>query len=321
VLAEVLQLRQWVTFHPLQQRLAETVELDELTARSPEPVARFESAAHATFTYLRAADPIRLAESLELARWLARRIDRPVTEWMLALRESAPAMLACRFREAEALIARSFELGTQTAQPDAFLQRSVQTFWLEFESVDVETQRSDMRKLAMYAEKMPLLSWPSLAFRFADLSMLKESESLFLKIQAATTEFPGDQLWLWNTCQMASLAIRFAPQLREKYLAALVGHCGQIANTVFGSVGAVDRYVGQLRASLGDAAGAEADFTQAIVIAEKMSAPSWKARTELDLADLLDVEGRFNEAAALRSRAAEAAVRIGLPLVRDRSRS
>jgi DNA-binding SARP family transcriptional activator len=320
VLAEVLQLRQWVAFHPLQQRLAETVELDELTARSSEPVARFESAAHASFTYLRAADPIRLAESLELARWLARRIDRPVTEWMLALRESAPAMLACRFREAEALIARSFELGTQTAQPDAFLQRSVQTFWLEFESVDVETQRSDMRKLAMYAEKMPLLSWPSLAFRFADLSMLKESESLFLKIQAATSEFPGDQLWLWNTCQMASLAIRFAPQLREKYLAALVRHCGQIANTVFGSVGAVDRYVGQLRASLGDAAGAEADFAQAIAIAEKMSAPSWKARAELDLADFLDTQGRTGDAAALRSRAEEAADRFGLPVVRDRSR-
>jgi hypothetical protein len=196
----------------------------------------------------------------------------------------------------------------------------VQTFWLEFESVDVETQRSDMRKLAMYAEKMPLLSWPSLAFRFADLSMLKESESLFLKIQAATTEFPGDQLWLWNTCQMASLAIRFAPQLREKYLAALVGHCGQIANTVFGSVGAVDRYVGQLRASLGDAAGAEADFAQAIAIAEKMSAPSWKARAELDLADFLDTQGRTGDAAALRSRAEEAADRFGLPVVRDRSR-
>lgn len=318
VLAEVLQLRQWVAFYPLGQRLTETAELDQLTARSSEPVARFESAAHATFTYLRAADPVKLEESLELARWLARRIDRPVTEWMLALRESAPAMLACRFSEAEALIARSFELGTQTAQPDAYLQRSVQTFWLQFESVAVETQRADMVNLAKYAEKMPPLSWPSLAFRFADLSMLEESELLFLKVQATTAEFPRDQLWLWNTCQMASLAVRFAPQLRENYLAELVGHCGEIANTVFGSVGAVDRYVGQLRASLGDAAQAEGDFVRAIAIAEKMFAPSWKARAELDLADLLVCDARLDEATVLRKQAGETADRVGLPVVRYR---
>jgi hypothetical protein len=107
-------------------------------------------------------------------------------------------------------------------------------------------------------------------------------------------------------------------QLREHYLAELVGHCGQIANTVFGSVGAVDRYVGQLRASLGDTAQAEADFVRAIVIAEKMSAPSWKARAELDLADLLAGDARFDEATVLRKRAGEAADLVGLPVVRYR---
>ena len=315
VLSEVLQLRQWVVFYPLERRLEETRELDQLTSTSLEPVARFESAAHATFTYLRAADPVRLEESLELARWLARRIDRPATEWMLVLRESSPAMLACRFEEARALIVRSFELGTQTAQPDAFLQRSVQTFWLEFESVEVETQRADMIKLVQYVDKMPALSWPSLAFRFADLGLLVEAKDMFALVRATTSELPLDQLWLWNTCQMASLAVRFAPELREGYLNDLLPHCGQMANTVFASVGAVDRYVGQLRASLGDFVNAETDFDAAIAIAARMSAPSWKARAELDLADLLQGLGRNPEADVLRGRAAEAATIVGLPVV------
>jgi DNA-binding SARP family transcriptional activator len=321
VLAEVLQLRQWVVFHPLDQRVAETVELGELTAANSDQSAQFEFAAHATFTYLRAGDPVRLEQSLELARWLARRIDRPATEWMLALRESAPAMLACRFSEAATLIARSFELGTQTSQPDAFLQRSVQTFWLEFESVDVETQRADMGKLVNFVDKMPALSWPSLAFRCADLGMLKESEALFLRVRAASPELPRDQVWLWNTCQMASLAIRFAPELREVYLKSLLAHCGQIANTVFASVGAVDRYVGQLRASLGEHEVAAHDFAKAIALAERMSAPSWKARAQLDLADLLDSVSQPDAAALLRSQAGEVAAAVGLPVVLYRAQS
>ncbi len=319
VLAEVLQLRQWVVFYPLQRRLLETQELDALTANSLEPVARFESAAHATFTYLSAADPFGLEQSLELARWLARRIDRPATEWMLSVRESSPAMLACRFEEAAALIARSFELGTLTAQPDAFLQRSVQTFWLEFETVDVETQRADMLKLAKHADKMPALSWPSLAFRFADLGMLVEAEAMFRLVRATTAELPLDQVWLWNTCQMASLAVRFAPELREQYLNDLLPHCGLIANTVFASVGPVDRYLGQLRASLGDTVNAEVDFMLAIEIANRMSAASWKARAELDLADLLENYTRASEAAALRQGVVEVAARVGLPVVADRA--
>jgi DNA-binding SARP family transcriptional activator len=319
VLAEVLQLRQWVVFYPLERRLQETRELDALTAHSLEPVARFESAAHATFTYLTAADPLGLEQSLELARWLARRIDRPATEWMLCVRESSPAMLACRFEEAAALIARSFELGTQTAQPDAFLQRSVQTFWLEFETVDGATQRADMLKLSKYADKMPVLSWPSLAFRFADLGMLTEAEAMFRLVRATTGELPLDQVWLWNTCQMASLSARFAPELREKYLMDLAPHGGQIATTVFASVGPVDRYVGQLRASVGDVEIAEREFLKAIDVATSMSAASWKARTQLDLADLVSSLGRESEAAVLRERAAEVAANVGLPVVADRA--
>jgi DNA-binding SARP family transcriptional activator len=319
VLAEVLQLRQWVVFYPLERRLQETRELDALTAHSLEPVARFESAAHATFTYLTAADPLGLEQSLELARWLARRIDRPATEWMLCVRESSPAMLACRFEEAAALIARSFELGTQTAQPDAFLQRSVQTFWLEFETVDGPTQRADMLKLSKHADKMPVLSWPSLAFRFADLGMLTEAEAMFRLVRDTTGELPLDQVWLWNTCQMASLSARFAPELREQYLTHLAPHGGQIANTVFASVGPVDRYVGQLRASVGDVEIAESCFLKAIDVATSMSAASWKARTQLDLADLLSGLGRKSEAALLRERAAEVAANVGLPVVADRA--
>jgi DNA-binding SARP family transcriptional activator len=322
LLVNVLQFRQWVVYHPTTARVSEAAELSQLCAQSDDLVGRFETAGHATFTYVRAGDPVLLHESLELARWLARRINRPAVDWMLALRESAVAMLECRFSDTETLIESSFTLGTATAQPDAGLQRNAQIFWLDFETQDVALQRQSLLGLLNYKARMPINTWPSLAFRLQAVGLRDEAEAVFRGLEPDIDDRPHDIMWLWNTCQLASLAIDFSPQLAQGFIEQLEPYRLDIANTVFGGVGPVARFLGLLKVYVGDFDAAESDFALAIGISERMKAWSWRAWAALDLSDLIDWIGpgraENHRPAKLRQDSFEAAQQFGLILIRRR---
>ena len=56
---------------------------------------------------------------------------------------------------------------------------------------------------------------------------------------------------------------------------------------------------GELQLKIGRAELAEADFREAIALAQKMSAKAWELRATMSLARLLDVQGRRDEARAM----------------------
>ncbi len=323
LLVRVLQLRQWVVYHPTSARVSEATELALLCAHSNDLVGRFEAAGHATFTYLRAGEPTLLMESLELARWLAQRINRPAVDWMLALRESAVAMLECRFNDLEGLIESSFTLGTATSQPDAALQQNAQRFWVDFETQEPHLQRESLRGLLKYKDRMPLITWPSYAFRLLAVGLRDEAEAMFRVLEPDIEQRPLDIMWLWNTCQLSSLALEFAPHLVHKLIEQLEPHRLEIANTVFGGVGPVARFLGLMKTYIGSFREAKADLILAREVAERMKAVSWKAWVNLDLADLIDEVDEGNSdlwtSQELRAEAFETAQRIGLCLLRDRA--
>lgn len=310
--AEVLALRQWVIYHPTSVRQAETEELRTIINQSGDVERQFEIAGHAVFTSIRAADPRGARAAIDLARWYAERIDQPLTEWMLAQRESCLAMVESRLDDALAWIDRASVLGTESNQPDATLMYVVQTFWLSYETEEPAAQREELLEAFATVEFWPKLSWPSVAFRCHEAGLASESLDVYNRLAAVNDfAFPRDQIWLWTMCQLAPIAAANDSARVRFFIDALEEHRDEFANMVFSSVGPVARALGLLQAADGNTEQALEDLRLAVEICDRMGATGWAARCRLDLADLVSGE----EAAGLRNRAGLDAETIGLPLV------
>lgn len=320
--AEVLALRQWVIYHPTSVRQAETAELRTIINQSGDLQRQFEIAGHAVFTGIRAADPTATSAAIDLARWYSERIDQPLTEWMLAQRESCLAMVESRLTDAKSWIDRASALGTETNQPDATLMYVVQTFWLAYETGEPAAQRDELLKAIPTIDFWPQLSWASVAFRCHEAGLSTEAVAVYDKISEVNDfEFPRDQIWLWTMCQLAPIAAASDPVRVPFFISALEAHREEFANMVFSTVGPVARPLGLLRAADHNIEGALDDLRLAVEICDRMGAIGWAARCRLDLADVLADSGEADAATALRTRAGLDAETIGLPLVVARASS
>jgi tetratricopeptide (TPR) repeat protein len=100
---------------------------------------------------------------------------------------------------------------------------------------------------------------------------------------------------------VAGLAMRLLPQAQERE-----GAIGDALEAVeqalnFNPEEAVYRpetirILGEIRLKMGQAELAEADFREAITLAQSMSAKAWELRTTISLARLLDQQGKRSEA-------------------------
>jgi DNA-binding SARP family transcriptional activator len=84
------------------------------------------------------------------------------------------------------------------------------------------------------------------------------------------------------------------------------------ANPPEGTIGAIARALGALAALLGRQADAEAHFRRAIEIDTATGARPWRAYAELELAEVLEDDGRNQETQSLRANAAATASELGL---------
>jgi hypothetical protein len=108
-----------------------------------------------------------------------------------------------------------------------------------------------------------------------------------------------------------------------RLLAALRPCSGQIAAVATCSWGAVDRYVGLCASTLGDERAAAEHFDAAIEVNLRARAPSWEARSRLDLASLLAPSRRGTDrarAAELTHAALETADALGMAAVGRQAR-
>lgn len=320
VRAEVLALRQWVIYHPTETRRRDTDELRRLVDVGGDMAQQFEVAGHAFFTELRTGDRTAALAAMDLARWLAERIDEPLIEWMLTQRESCLAMVESRFEDAHAWIGRASELGATTNQPDAGLMFAVQSFWLEYETADLQEQRTELVRAVAGLELFPVLAWPAVAFRCHEVGLTDEAKRVYAKIAERDFAFPRDQIWLWTMCQAAPLAAAYDADRVPWFIEQLTPHRAEFANMVFSTVGPVARSLGLLRGAVGDHDGAIADLELALSVSEKLHAAGWSARVRLDLADALRAAGSPDRIEELRSVAERDAELLGMPLVAGRAR-
>jgi hypothetical protein len=100
---------------------------------------------------------------------------------------------------------------------------------------------------------------------------------------------PQDQTWLFALCAWAECAVALGRRDVAAFLAERLRPFGSQMNYASSyNWGAVARTVGCLDAMLGDRASAEANLRHALDIHERFGAIYWTARTQLDLADVVD---------------------------------
>jgi hypothetical protein len=100
---------------------------------------------------------------------------------------------------------------------------------------------------------------------------------------------PQNQAWLYALCAWAECALALGRRDVAAFLAQrLRPHGSHMLYASSFLAGVVARTVGCLDAMLGDRASAEANLRHALEIHERFGAVYWTARTQLDLADVVD---------------------------------
>ncbi|MGI9614717.1 MAG: ATP-binding protein [Acidimicrobiales bacterium] len=126
-LARALSFRQDTNYRidNVERRLVETDELLALTADT-DLVGRFWALAHRTITVGEVGRWDDVANLVEQASHVASATRQPVLEWYAALLQGAYAIQSGELRKAQRTIDRGYELGLETAQPDALILTSGQ---------------------------------------------------------------------------------------------------------------------------------------------------------------------------------------------------
>jgi class 3 adenylate cyclase/tetratricopeptide (TPR) repeat protein len=218
--------------------------------------------------------------------------------WRVDMSRSFLQLLAGDAAAAEASSNAAFELGTAMNYLPAF-----STFGAQL--MEIRRQQGRLEEVIALAERgveeyETLPGWnAAVAVLYAELGQLDKVREIF--DAAATTEFggvPRDVTWLlalacWADCASDLGSVEFAPLLIER----LAPFSGRVIFTTAHTLGAVGRSLGRLQTLIGDHTAAEVSLREALEIHQKLKAPYWIARTQLDLADLLATRQRPGDTA------------------------
>jgi len=325
VLARVLVLRQWTLFDSLDERLDWQRRTDAIVRRGDDPVLLLEALDMAYFNAERAGDGEAAERLFAEAEVVAERLDSAMAWWnftrMITTRCARVGDEARRL----AGVQRAYEVGTAARQPDVELRRSGEVFWIGFDHGEVEDQAATMAATWQIGHYTPFGLGSSIAHHCLDLGLTAEAGELYQSLRHLVASPLHHQTWMTVQCQLAHLATGLG-ELDDALAieAVLAGRRDQIANIWFTGVGAVARYLGEVRLLDGDLPGAIEEFDHACAVNRRAGAVGWLARTCLDLAPALrrrDAVGDRDRAAALVAEAVAIAERHHYPLIAERAAS
>jgi DNA-binding CsgD family transcriptional regulator/tetratricopeptide (TPR) repeat protein len=257
-----------------------------------------------------------------VVRALAERMGQPFMIHVAEHYNAALALADGRLAEAEAAAERSRRWGELLTGRDAFGVYGIQMFGL----------RREQGRLAELAPVVRILAgsghsgaWrPGLAAVLAELGMRSDAERELDLVCSAGLAPLRAGLWLASLTYLAdaATAVGHEDTARLVYpeLAPLSGTNVMIGHGV-AAYGAVDRYLGMLASTLGDAERAAGYFEAALELNRRMGAGTWVAHTACEYARLLLCEGADGRAADLLVEAETLGERLGLAVVLSRARA
>lgn len=249
---------------------------------------------------------------------LAEELRQPAQAWIGSANRTLIALLEGRFSDAEELMAREMEPG-QASNPvrDDISAARMHRFLLRREQGRLAEEEATVHASVEEFPWYPLHR-AALACLLAELG--RPAEARLVLEELATDRFGAlnrDNEWLLTICLASDASCRLADAdaaaaLYEQLLPFAGRHA---VGHPEGSMGATDRYLGMLAATMDRPDDAERHFLDAIRFNEKLGSRPWGAHTRHDLARLLigrDAPGDRERAAVLLEQSIATARALGM---------
>ena len=285
----------------LDRVLEETRVLLDLSEHSGDVWERFKAVSSRGMAVMETGDLGAFDAGLAAMEVIAERTGLPWQQWLFFNTRSWRHLLAGRTAEAEADSNAGLDVGTRSGLPMALLvygaqlmQRGQQQGRLA-EFVDVVAQEL-AKTPTLPALQMTLMNM------YCELGRLEDCAALFdVGYAAGFSDLPFNIMWIAAVGQYADCAADMGRADAAPRLFALLSPYASRFN--FHQVvdhGAAARPLGRLATMLGQFDDAETHLRAALALHERLHAPYWIARTQLDLGELAITRRDPTDAATAR---------------------
>ena len=307
----------------LEERLLVARELIEVATRAGLKDNQAFGLSSLHFDLLEKGDAAGARAQLEGYTALARQTREPSTLWLSAVYHGLWAILEGRFDDAERQANEALELARDFEHPGG----------PQFHAIQISRVRAEQGRLAemipvieAIVKSAPLSGWRArLVQLYAEFGRQEEARREFDQLAADDfASIPGDALWLLSVCYVAEACASLRDTKRAELLyGLLLPHAKRNVVVVNAAVnGPVDRYLGNLAATLGRYDDAAGHFEAAIEFDRGLGARPLQARVQVDYARMLlerDTPGDRERALRLANEALEIAHALGMQLVTERA--
>jgi hypothetical protein len=275
--------------HSVEERLSCFADAVRIAETLRDPVAALRAHYGRAVACLQDCRGTELDAHLAECRTLAERIDQPHETWSVAISRSMRSLQLGQIAEAEELANAAMALGGSV--PESMTAFGAQL--LEILRVagrwDELAQMGDLMAAAAAENPAVPALRAVLARTYCDLS--RDDEALATiegDIGDGFNGFPYDVVWLSGMVVLSETCIRLGQwEACEVLYEKLFPWSGQAATVTATCVGPVAFHLATLSTVLGRHDDAEEQFGLALVQSERLGAPYWRTRTEVELAAML----------------------------------
>jgi tetratricopeptide (TPR) repeat protein len=273
----------------LDERLAMTAEVLALVHEQTDPLVLHFAHRWRLYTVANAADLKGVDTHLpEMIRY-AHACRDPHNGWIAILAQSWRSLIAGDVERSEALAAEGFRVGTERAQPEAAAAFAFQLFEIRRQQDRLAEIQESLEGALQENPGLPAIR-AALAVVYCELGKGEKAEEL-LNVDAVDgfAAVPYDFLWLYGLVTYAEVCAAQQALGPARALYGLLTPWHRQLPTVppVTNGGAVALYLGMLATVLEHFDDAEAHFAEALEIHERLQAPYWIARTQLEQARML----------------------------------
>jgi DNA-binding SARP family transcriptional activator len=297
-----------------EERLRVAAELREIARSAGDNEAECEALGAEMLVHSEVNDFDTIRRHAARLLGITAELRQPSQRWFAAAVEAMLALHEGRLADAERLVAEASELGARAEAVLAAAAYTIQLYLLRREQGRAEEAYEPLKTVAVEHPTRALFRC-ALAALTVDTGRPSEARRLFEELAANRfASVPRDNEWLLagaflvDTCQ----GLGDLPRAAVLYEELVHLRNRSTSDVPEGSAGAMARHLGVLAAILGRDEEAVAHLRAAIEIDEASGGRPWVAYAQAELADVLDRQGKEDEARVLRSAAAATAAELGL---------
>jgi class 3 adenylate cyclase/tetratricopeptide (TPR) repeat protein len=270
------------------ERLAATARAISMADRLGDPVARLQTRFNRVHACMEAGDIAETDSRFDEMEALVNQTGLPQYQWQQSFHRSWRLLLSGDLAAAEAANNEALEIGTGIGAPEALAAYGGVL-------LEIRLQQGRLGEIADFVAQAAADN-PAIAVlraavveMYCTLGRVGEARELFEPdVTNGFADFPRDRIWTTAMTFCADSAVDLAHREAAQLLYAELNPFSEMVAFTQGSVGgALSRPLGRLAHLLGHWQDAESLFRASLSLHERLEAPYWIARTELDYSDLL----------------------------------